>query len=59
MLQSKGALIPQQEAREIAITMATKFSGPIPPPNLLAEYEKVFARMRRPNYEGLRKSVGP
>ena len=42
ILQSKGASIPQRKAREIAVTIATKFSGPIPPPNLLAEYEAVL-----------------
>lgn len=41
ILQGKGVNIPEPKKKEIAVTIARSFSGPLPPPEILKEYEEV------------------
>lgn len=41
ILQEKGGNIPESKRKEIAITLATRFSGPLPPPDILQAYEEI------------------
>lgn len=41
ILQGKGVNLPEPKKKEIAVTIAKSFSGPLPPPEILSEYEEV------------------
>ncbi len=41
ILKSNGASLPQQKVQQIAVTIAKSFSGPLPHPEILADYEKI------------------
>lgn len=43
ILEARGTSLPANKAKEIAITIATRFSGPIPPPHILEEYERILS----------------
>jgi uncharacterized membrane protein len=42
ILKSNGANLPQQKVQQIAISIARNFSGPLPHPEILAEYERIL-----------------
>ena len=42
IFQARGMSISVEEADEIAVSMATRYSGPIPPPEQLGEYERIL-----------------
>jgi uncharacterized membrane protein len=42
ILKSNGANLPQQKVQQIAISIARSFSGPLPHPEILAEYERIL-----------------
>jgi uncharacterized membrane protein len=42
ILESNGTSLPQQKVQQIAISIARSFSGPLPHPDILAEYERIL-----------------
>ena len=42
ILKSNGTSLPQQKVQQIAVSIARSFSGPLPHPEILAEYERIL-----------------